>query len=793
MPNFNDLFPMLPTPPVPEEEPETPDSPYSDEELLTLHKEYKKLAMEDRWLFEKQWTRNIFYALNRHWIEYHSRDGQWRDKRMAKWIPRPVNPDIHDGIQAIRAMLTSVKLGVNVRPNGAMPEAVAAAATADELHPLLHDDHAMNTVLTEADWWLIVTGNFFLHTFMDYDPRYGVVTVTAEQCMACQTITPSDKLVGPSPTCPACGMAGEQNFQQATNPMTGEPIQTKIPKGKAVTLPLSALEVAFPNHYPRFAEVPFVYRLRWRTKSYFENHPILKDLVPKLSFQKSPADRNLQIFRSMASMNDLGAASTSWAQGTGGGESEEGLTEYELWVKPTEKYPEGLCFRVVGESDPVVLHLEETEAIPGPLPYQDSEGNPLFTFTHAGYEPVGGRILASGALDPAIQKIDQLNQLDSMLQMIVQRMANPVWLEPKGAEVEKFTGEPGLVVKWNPLTVQGNAKPERIAGEGPHGSLFQLRQMYKDDIASAMGTFDVLKGQRPPNVESFSGMQLLVERSQSRFANVFQSRADAYRDWFRFAIELERAYGPDERTKAILGPTHGWTFKTFKTAQLQGAITIIVEDGSTTPKTNLGIRAAVQHASSLNMLDMNDPDQKYEGLKLFGLTKMVPSLDVHVQAALQKQQEFEEWVQNPQAIAQGMQAVQAQDQTYQQQAAAAGMDPMTGQSLAGPPPSPLAVTPLKWRKWYNPIIHRQEFLKWANSDRMREVIRQVAQAEGLMEAHLAEIDLAMMEAAAQAGPPQEGRPQEGAARSMTNSNTESTTTDNEPSGSGEEKQGQGPA
>jgi hypothetical protein len=59
-----------------------------------------------------------------------------------------------------------------------------------------------------------------------------------------------------------------------------------------------------------------------------------------------------------------------------------------------------------------------------------------------------------------------------MMKMIVMRMANPVWLEPKGAEVEKFTGEPGLVVKYNPLTSINGAKPERIPGEGPNQSLF---------------------------------------------------------------------------------------------------------------------------------------------------------------------------------------------------------------------------------------------------------------------------------------------------------------------------------
>src|SRR5206468_37960 len=132
-----------------------------------------------------------------------------------------------------------------------------------------------------------------------------------------------------------------------------------------------------------------------------------------------------------------------------------------------------------------------------------------------------------------------------------------------------------------------------------------------------------------------------------------------------FAIELEREFGPNERTKAILTPARTWTFQTFQRAQLQGSLTVVVEDGSTTPKTNLGMRAAVEHANTLGMLNMQDPDQQYEGLKLFGLTKMVPTLDIHVQSALQKQQAFETWVVDPQMVQQWLLQEQKIQQDYE--------------------------------------------------------------------------------------------------------------------------------
>jgi len=281
-------------------------------------------------------------------------------------------------------------------------------------------------------------------------------------------------------------------------------------------------------------------------------------------------------------------------------------------------YPQGLVFRVVGDSAPVVLHLEDDEAVPGPLPYVDAKGLPVFTFSHAAFEQRGGRVYGTSPLDSVIPMQNSLNQLMSMMQMIIQRTANPLWLVPKGAEIEKFTGEPGLVVKWNPLTVGGNAKPERLDGIGPGAWMFQVREMHEKDIEDGLGTYDILKGEKPGGVDSFSGLQLMVERGQSRFSSAFQSRGNLYRDWFKFALELEREFGPDERTQSVLSPARKWTHQMFKNADLQGSFGVVVEDGSNTPKTTLGIRAAVEHLNSLGFIDPTDPDQKYEVFRLFG-------------------------------------------------------------------------------------------------------------------------------------------------------------------------------
>lgn len=727
---------------------------YSDQELLDLWTKIRRESIDQRLVFHRQWHRNILYTIGRQWIEYHANAQGWRDKRLAQWVPRPVTNKCKEIVQSIRAFFTSVQLGVNIRPNGADPKNVAAAATADDLAPLIHEAHHMGDVLNEFDFWLLVCGNAFLYTFVDYDIKNGVLTDPMETCTQCAQDTKSSDIAAAGNQCPQCG---NNSFTPAVDD-SGNPIETKLPRPRPMTVALSPLEMAFSNSYQRFKDLPYVVRLRWRTKAYYEAHPQLKHLVDQIRWEKTSGDLPLQLFRSLSQHNDLGLA-PQFLMGSelSGSDREDGITEFEVHYKPCDAYPDGLVFRVVGEKESgQILHLEETEAIPGPLPYKDADGNPLFTFAHATYEHVGGRILGNSPLDVMIQKQDQLNQVDSMILLIINRMANPVWLWPKGSNPGKINGMPGLTIEWDSLTVGGQAKPERIPGIGPDAALFTIREQYLKDIEDMTGLFDIMKGAKPTGVEAFSALQLLDERSKGRFTPVLQSRAEAYKDWFKAAIELEREFGPDQRTKSIMTSARSWTFKNFKRAQLDGSISVVVESGSTAPKTSLGMRAALDHAYQMRLINLQNPDVQYEALKLMGLARMVPSLDINIQSALQKQQAFEDWAADPakmqQSFAQLQQAVQQQQvqaqqqmQQYQQQLASLpppplGMPPQVPPPpQMAPPPNPLDYTPLKWHGWYSAPIHMQEFLKWANSDSIRELIAQNPQMAEILEQHMQEI------------------------------------------------------
>lgn len=710
---------------------------YTDQFLLDIFDRYKRESMEYRWVWEREWLRDLYYVASRQWITYHPTRREWIDKRLANWMPRPVTNKIAEILQAIRTNFAAVNLAIKARPLGSDTEAIAAAEVTEQMAPLIHEEHEMNQVMREADFWFIATGNALLQLTWERDKRFNKVFIPSEACALCHKVFTPKQILDHKNTCPMCG---SMQFVPALDPK-GDPVGNSYAYGRGKTMALSPFEYAFPPNITRWDELPYIIRLRWRDKHWFEaNKP---DLVNKISWNKSPTDRSMQIFKSLAIQNDIGTGNSSSYLGTAGSETSEGVVEYEVWVKPNNDFPAGYVFRVLGDQGPQILHMEKEEAVPGPIPYNDIEGNPLWPFVHAQYEHMGGRLYGRSAISPLIQKQDQLNQLDANVQLAFMRMANPAWIIPEGAGIDHLTGQPGLIIKWNPLLAggSGNAKPERINGaELPTGA-FELRAQYLKDMEELSGAFDIIKGQKPSGVEAFSALQLLVERSQSRFTSAFQARGEMYRKWFSVAIELERQFGPEQRTMSVVSNNRGYTFKHFENAKLQGQVTIQIEDGSNVPKTSLGKRAAIEQANTLKLLDPSDPEQRYQLLNTFGLGDLVPSLNYHVNTAVTIQDAFERWAANPIG------------------------------------PSPLVVKP-----WYDPRIHYGEHIKWLNTDKMRQMLAENPQLEMLVSDNIMQLQMMM-------APPVTGQPllpgptppgvqapppvPQGSGMAMTNSNRES--------------------
>lgn len=770
---------------------EAPADPYADfEALQTTFKRAHKECFDGRTAFERIWWRNLLYVLGRQWIYYDRQAGQWLDKRLSKWIPKPVTNKMAETVAAIMSVFGSVQLSVSCKPIGTEPQNVQAAETASKYETPLREEHEMERIEAEGDFYLIALGNVFWHTWWDVNGAGEYTFIPYEQCLTCTKVYTPLEIKKAGNVCPECGMNA---FADATDE-NGEPRGYRFSPGRGRTDAVSPLEVAVPPVYTNADDSPMLVRVRWRTKDYGEdNYP--PDVLEGITWEKSSSERTLQLYRGLASATEIGSSPSGTTSGGDGAGETEGVTEYELWMKPCRKYPKGLVLRAIGDGENAKVISLPSQGLPGPLPLTTPKGEHVWPWIHIGYEYFGGRMWRRSPLEHLIEKQNQLNQIDSLIQLIIQRTANPVWLEPKGAEVKKFTGEPGLVVKYNPLIAGGNAKPERIEGANVPSSLVKIREMILTDIENLAGTYDIIKGQKPAGVEAFSALQLLVERSQSRYGPVLKNRGKAYRRWFSIALEMERKWGPDERAVAILGPNGGYTRQVFKRMNLIGAMRIEVEDGSQMPKTSLGKRAAIEQLRNFGVINPQNPDTAYRILQIFGQTDLWPGLDYDVKSALAEQDAFEQW------------ALTAQFAPPQPMAGPAGaliVDPATGQPQMNPP-QPMTPPPGQAEIWHNHLVHAAEHRKWANGDTVQRLLKERPEIKPYVTWMIQQHDMILAEqAAAQAaaeaqqsmgGAAGKGKDGKGVGggRAMSNSNAESGNPNDVPSGTRENPAGgQGP-
>ncbi len=683
---FRTMFPPEGANPqsTPDDHPEStggaaPD-PYnlSDQQLVTLFEDTKAMCEPGRELFEYGWWRALLYFLNRQWIYWNPTSRQFQDKRLAKWIPKPVTNIIRRTVLIVRSALQAIDLSSACRPNGAAPINILTAQTVDDLEPAIKEEHKIDDGFRAADFATSLFGDSWFHAFWDTSDPSNTTVTQLWKCSVCQAVSDDAEVVAANQTCPRCHSS-----------MLLQAGEASMPIGAGKTIVVSPLELLIPLYVQRWDDCDRLIYMTWRPEHQVrEEYGDLKDgtgkpLLNKISFGKAgPQQRSLQLFRAIATTSDLTLTPSVWAATTFTGQA-TGCSEFHLWIKPCKTYPKGFYGRFLGDNTVVPVRLTDAQGQPlgFQIPYtRKRDGAPIWPWAHYPYEPMHGRLYSQSSVDSIIQIQDKINQTDSSVQMSFQRMGNPIWLEQKGAAVERFTGEPGIVVRWQ--AVGSGGKPERLEGLNPPAAAFTMREQYWNDAEKLTGTSDAFQGQKPSGVEAYAALNLLKEQSQSSFATTFAARAKAYRDWFEIALELERSYGPTQRTRAVMGPNKAWTFQTFQKADLVGDVSILVEDGSNMPKTALAKRAALEHGRALGVINPGQPDTAQAILTELGITALAPSLDADAKSALQEQQAFENWV-------------------------------ASGRTT----PCPLQVEP-----WHNDQLHLAFNRQWMNGDSIRQIL-----------------------------------------------------------------------
>ena len=645
------------------------------EKVREYYEKSKARAQAERYSLERDWFRNLLYYLGIHWIIYSPQTRKWQPRKIAKWVPRPVTNKFASVATTIMQAFTAKDPSTRSRPATDSPEDIGAAQVGDKILPVLLEEVNATQARKIGAAWKVLTGTVIYHPHYDNDPKHGTTFVQHMQCASCKaTFAPdeagepvempqqamgnsqpiaSDLQAGvqgqPSPmplpvgappqlqeqpemsesSCPKCG---SPNVASAVDP-TGAQIGEELPNGKMGLEVFSPFEVFMDLEARSMDEVQQLLVRR--------RYPL--DVIKRrYGHPELESDNNsntggmigLNLLRAVAYAAGNAMYGTGIASGRNVGD-DQSVTVDQLWIRPCTDFPEGLVAVYANEK------LLNEKDIGDGLPYRDvnDDNKPIWPWHLVPFDYCPGRIFGRTPLDDVAPKQEQRNKLESMIQLILSRTANPVWLIAKGLGVTQITGEPGQILEGN-WGMDPRLVPQRIAGEGIQTSLIAWLEKIDSDIEELSGTFDVLRGNAPSGVTAGTALRLLLERANTRFTPAIKADEKAWEGICRDLLCIFQQNGTEKRIARIQGPGNTWEVQRFSKADIRGAVDIIVEAGSSAPKSIVGDQAMIQDLTTGGVINPADPNTQYKILEKFGSTDLLGDIDENIKYAQRENWKF---------------------------------------------------------------------------------------------------------------------------------------------------------
>lgn len=598
--------------------------PEEDKAIVQLVLDVKDRFSHRRWLFEREWYRNILFYLGQQWVVYDETFRRWRRRNMPSWVPLPVTNRLASTANTMRSSISQVQPAFDARPMREDEQSYLSANAAEKYLDVLQNETNFRAARRRMASWVTLTGNAFFLQEYDTSPDTGTVFVPGERCADCGLqMTPQQ--IPENNQCPQCQ---SQNLQE--DPSSG----ITVPQGKSRTRVLSPFEVYVDPYVMDLQDQPAVLTIETRSVQ-----SVKQVYGKKADGIKSDVDRTIGRYYldSLAYMTGSGYGGGGSFGRVSTPENDDvygAVTLYRLWIKSHPDYPKGTYVVMAGDQ----TVLEQAKELPTRF---RATQEPFYPLIHIKYDDVPGRFWGKTPIDDLVPKQRQRNELESLYQTIIMRTANPVWMIPLNIQTSPITGDPSLIIRYT--GTQGQ-KPERLPGLDAPMSIPKFIEMIDADFEELANTFAVMKGKSPGNVRAASAIQMLIERGFGRYGTVFDNLEEAYETWAVQTLEIWRQRAVFPRVQAVAKEAGAWQFMEFLGADLDD-VDIRVEAGSTRPKSQAGRQMLIQQMMQFGLLNPNDPEQRMKMFEEMGAQSLLPGAEADVKCVARENAEFKAWAQ----------------------------------------------------------------------------------------------------------------------------------------------------
>ena len=596
------------------------DASDKDKDYISFVLDVKESLTKQRWLFEREWYRNVLFYLGQQWITYEETFRRWRTRNLPRWVPLPVTNRLSSTVNVIRSSVAQIVPAFTATPTEENERSILSSAAADKYLDVIMQESGFRSARRRLASWVTVTGNGFLLTEFDTSADTGTITVPGERCQACGAeIRPNE--IPENMMCPQCG---SQDLKE--DPKLG----LQIPQGRIKVSALSPFEVYVNNQIQELEDQPVI--LQIETKNLHSVKQAYGKLADDVEGDQE-YDTGQHYLHTLSYMTQTGYG-TGIAQGKKVDDPTESVTLYRVYCKTHEDYPEGVYLVMTGDQH----ILEKIE--PYPFKFKNTQ-RAFYPIVHVRYDDVPGRFWAKTPIDDLVPKQRQRNELESLYQVIIMRCANPVWVMPTGVQSTPITGDPGIVIRYSG---QGGLKPERLPGMDAPVSVIKFIEQIDQDFEEIANTFAVMKGKNPGSVRAASAIQMLLERGFGRYGSVFDNLEDAYEHWAIQALELWKQKAVFPRVQAVAKAAGSWQFMEFLGSDI-GEVDIRVEAGSTRPRSQASRQMLVGQALQWGLLNPQDPEQKMKVFEEMGMTHLLPGAEADTKVVAEENARYMTWAQ----------------------------------------------------------------------------------------------------------------------------------------------------
>ena len=611
---------------------------YADHEAIkTLITRKRDEYSQGREAFVRAAYRNILFWKGHQWILWDRALSRFRPARLPAKHPQPVTNMFKATLKAVISVFARIEPTLTYRPGSDEPEDRATADVASRAIEVIEAEVNIRRQRQFLATWVGVTNGAWLETGYDPDPVHGTRLLQHEQCVDCGTQQPptrEGRCVAPSTSTPGTPCDG---LTRPAVDAQGQPVGNEVPIGKMYVDVVSLFELFFNpsiTDWPRQRDL-----LREKLVSVDEAKSRWPGVADRVTSETSGAGIGGIYADSLPTLGTFIGDSIRRGLDAPLAVTLKHVTERWYWQLPDATYPQGLLAIALGRQAMTIVHA-------GPLPYRHRDGTAFLPFVHFPQEVVPGTAWPGGVADDLAAKQAQRNRWESMIETAAQAFGQGKWLIPEGSNIGTVTGEAD-VIRYNPMVGGVAVKPDRLAGDPMTNAFIAYLEKIDRDFEQLAGTFDIIKGARPPGVSAGIALQILQERGMSRFAPLFILWEDAWARWASQAIEIFRQFATEPRVRRIQGRDGAWQVHKFLGADLQGRVDVVAEANSSLPRSSLADRAEIDQLLERGIISAQDPETRYLVLEAYGRTSMIPGMAADTKNALMEQEAFAALAQHP--------------------------------------------------------------------------------------------------------------------------------------------------